>query len=327
MRESQGLSEALAFLRSGVRRFLLTSHARPDGDAIGSVLGLSFVLEQMGLESDIVLADPVPAVYRALPGVERIREATDVHNDESPVIVLECDSTQRTGLLGLDGRPLLNIDHHASGRRFGSANWIDPTASAVGVMIHQLAVAAGVRVTPEMASALYIAVLSDTNAFTNGATDAATLALAASLARDGADPAALARQVFANTESRLRLLGMALCNMQRSGRIAWTSISLEEMKQTGADLDECEGIVNYLISIPDVDSAVFLRELPTGRQFRLSLRSKGAVDVAEVAETFGGGGHRTASGCTLDGPLAHATRQILQRLESSFGVGVPATVW
>ena len=125
-----GLDHALAFLRSGAGRFLLTSHARPDGDAIGSVLGLSFVLEQMGLESDIVLADPIPSVYRRLPGVERVRMAAAVEPGPTPIVILECDSTARTGLAGLENRPLLNVDHHASGRNFGSVNWIDPAACA-----------------------------------------------------------------------------------------------------------------------------------------------------------------------------------------------------
>ena len=324
MTSTTGLAEALAFIRSGEPRFVLTSHARPDGDAVGSVLGLSGVLQGLGLESHLVLADPVPSVYRRLPGVERIQEASAVEAGSAPVIVLECDSTARTGLTGLDDRPLLNIDHHRSGRPFGAANWIDPDACAVGAMVYQLAVASGVAITPEIATCLYIAILSDTAAFTNGATTAATLELAATLARAGADPAVLARQIFANTESKLRLLGTALSKMGRAGRVAWTSVTLDEMGRAGADIEDCEGIVNYLISIPDVEAAVFLRELAGGTQLRLSLRSKGLVDVAAVAESFGGGGHRNASGCTLDGPLDHALNLVLRRIESGRPSDLPA---
>lgn len=324
MPSKQGLAEALAFLRSGERRFLLTSHARPDGDAVGSALGLACVLRAMGLESQIVLADPVPSAYRHLPGVETILETSVVDPGSTPAIVLECDSTTRTGLSGLDHRPLLNIDHHRSGRPFGTVNWIEPDACAVAAMVYELAVAAGVPITPDLATCLYIAVLSDTSAFTNGATDTVTLELAASLARAGAKPAELARQIFANTESRLKLLGAALGKMGRAGRVAWTSVTLEDMRSAGGDVEDCEGIVNYLVSILGVEAAIFLRELPGGAQFRLSLRSKGAVDVAEVAESLGGGGHRTASGCTLEGPFDHALGRVLSRIESTFGAGAPA---
>ena len=114
--------------------------------------------------------------------------------------------------------------------------------------------------------------------------------------------------------------------MGRAGRIAWTSVTVDDMRRASADVEDCEGIVNFLISILGVDSAVFMRELPGGEQFRLSLRSKGAVNVAEVAESFGGGGHRNASGCTLEGPLDHAIERVLNRIESSLRAELPAEV-
>ncbi len=318
---THGLEEVLHFLESGARHFVLTSHARPDGDAIGSVLAMGLILDQIGATSELVLADPIPAVYRTLPGVERILHAAVVPPGDAPVIVLECDSTARTGLAGLDHRVLVNIDHHSSGRAFGVINWIDPDACALGTMIYDLALAARVQITPALATSLYVAMLSDTAAFTNSATNAATLALAATLARAGADPAELARQIFfSNPESKVRLLGTALSKMSRSGPIAWTSVTLAEMAAASADAEDCEGIVNYLIGIVGVESAAFLRELPGGTSFRLSLRSKGAVDVARTAEHFGGGGHRTASGCTLEGPLELAASRIVAQLEAGLAV-------
>ena len=310
------LADVLEFLRTGERSCVVTSHARPDGDAVGSVLAMGFVLDQMGLAPEMVLADPVPSVYRSLPGADRIRHARSIAGGTGPVIVMECDSTSRTGLTGLDGRVILNIDHHASGRPFGTLNWIDPAACAVGAMVYELATAARIEITPELAICLYAAILSDTAAFTNSGTSASTLELAATLARHGADPAALAREIFATSESKLRLLGTALGKMSRVNRIAWTSVTLDEMTHVGADAEDCEGIVNYLIGIPGVQAAVFLRELPGNAQFRLSLRSKGTVDVSRVAERMGGGGHRAASGCTLDGPLARATERIVTSLEA-----------
>jgi phosphoesterase RecJ-like protein len=303
------------------QRFLITSHARPDGDAVGSVLGLAEILDQFGCEPVIVLADETPYVYRTLPGIDRIRLASDVRELEpdlaTPVILLECDGIPRSGLGGLEGRCLINIDHHASGREFGSLNWIDEDACAVAEMIYRIALAAEVRITPSMATCLYTAILSDTGAFTYSSTSAGTFALAHDLAAHGANPSQIARDIyFSNPESKIRLLGTALSNLQTDGPLAWSWVTTNDMDRAGAGAEDCEGVVNYLISIAGVESAVFLRELPSTDQYRLSIRSKGKVDVAQIAENFGGGGHRSASGCTLDGPLTEATEKILSQLRT-----------
>ena len=149
-------------------RFLLTSHSRPDGDAIGSALALAEVLDQLGCHVDVIFADPIPTTYRALPNLQRIHHtpsANDIDPDRStPAILLECDSIARTGLLGLESRTLINIDHHASGRPFASINWIDEHACAVAAMVYRIALAANVDITPSMATCLYAAILSDTGA-------------------------------------------------------------------------------------------------------------------------------------------------------------------
>jgi phosphoesterase RecJ-like protein len=303
------------------KRLLITSHARPDGDAVGSVLALAEILDQMGCEAIVVLADPVPFVYRTLPNLDRIRHASSANEVDpdvtTPVVVLECDGIARTGLLGLESRPLINIDHHASGRPFGMINWIDEHACAVAAMIYRLALAAGAEITPSMATCLYAAILSDTGGFTYASTDADTFALVHDLARRGASPGQIARDVyFSNPASKIRLLGAALSNLQCDGELAWSWVTSEEMDRVGAEAEDCEGVVNYLISIAGVESAVFLREVADASQFRLSIRSKGRLDVAQVAEYFGGGGHRSASGCTLDGPLGVATERILTQLRT-----------
>lgn len=302
-------------------RFILTSHARPDGDAIGSVLALAEILDQLGCQTDIVLADPIPLIYRTLPNIERIHHAPSV-SDIVPdpgvsAILLECDGIERTGLLGLDDRCLINIDHHASGRHFAYLNWIDEHACAVAEMVYRIAVAAKVQITPAMATCLYAAVLSDTGSFTYPSTNADTFELAHNLAEHGASPSEIARDLyFSNPESKIRLLAVALTNMKCDGPIAWSWVTDAEMERTGASVEDCEGVVNYLIGITGVESAVFLRELSHNGEFRLSIRSKGKIDVAQIAESFGGGGHRSASGCTLDGPLEVATERILAQLRT-----------
>jgi bifunctional oligoribonuclease and PAP phosphatase NrnA len=311
----------LEFFRSN-RRFLLTSHARPDGDAIGSVLALAEILDQMGCETDVVLADPIPFIYRTLPNINRIHHTPSANDIDptgttTPAILLECDGIARTGLLGLENRTLINIDHHASGRPFAALNWIDEHACAVAAMIYRIAIAAKVKITPAMATCLYTAIVSDTGSFTYSSTNAETFALAHDLAARGANPSQIARDIyFSNPASKIRLLGTALSNLQCDGPLAWSWVTNDEMDQVGAEAEDCEGVVNYLISIDGIESAVFLRELPTADQFRLSIRSKGKVDVAQIAEGFGGGGHRSASGCTLDGPLTEATDKILAQLRT-----------
>jgi phosphoesterase RecJ-like protein len=294
--------------------FLVSSHSRPDGDAIGSALGLMHLLESMGKRVTVAFADRIPTMYRCLPGVERIVSELplDLHD---VAILLECDSVQRTGFDSIDAGMLLNIDHHQSGRSFADFNWIDPEACAVGTMIYQLVVASGEELSPEMASCLYSAILTDTGSFTFACTDASTFGVAEHLLERGADSTGIAQSIyFSNPESKVRLLGKALSNVEIDGEVAWTFVTREDIVRANAIVEDCEGIVNFLIGILGVRAAAFLRELPSGECFRLNLRSKGTVDVAEVAERFGGGGHRNASGCTIDGSLEQVVPVLINEL-------------
>ncbi len=309
----------LDFLRAN-ERFVVCSHSRPDGDAVGSMLAMGMLLEQMGKHVDMVTADRVPAVYRGLPGADRIQTMIGVHGLYDAVVVLECDGLARTRLIGLEAYPQINIDHHASGRAYGTLNWIDRTACSVGELVHRLVAGAGCAVTPEMATCLYVTLLTDTGGFCYGGIEAATFALAGELTAAGADPVAIARDIyFAVPLAKMELLGRALATLRCEGGLAWLSVSDEDMRTTGASEEDCEGIVNYALSIEGVEAAIFLRELPEGR-FRLSLRSKGPrarVNVAAIAEQLGGGGHENAAGCTLEGPLNEAEQVILSAVRAA----------
>ncbi len=298
----------------GGHRFLVAAHARPDGDAIGSILACGLMLGQLGKHVDMVTRDRVPLIYRSLPGVDKIRQTDCVSGDYDAVILLECDGIERTGLRGLEGRFIINIDHHFSGKAFAGINWIENDACAVAAMVYQLAMLAGVTITPELATCLYIAVLTDTGSFCYAGTDARAFDIAADLVRRGADPVSIAQHVyFSNPTSKMRILGAALSNLHREGRLAWMWVSREDMLRAAAAEEDCEGLVNYAIGIAGVEVAVFLRELSDHR-IRLSMRSKGEINVASVAERFGGGGHSHASGCTLAGPLIEAASCILNHL-------------
>lgn len=299
------------------RHLIVTSHARPDGDAIGSVLAMGEMLRKLGCTTELVLADHAPAIYKTLPGIQQI-SFTGVVADttKAPAVLLECDGIERTGLKGLEGRELINMDHHVSSRNFGVLNWIDPAASAVAVLVYRLAVAAGVDITPSMATCMYAALLSDTGAFTYPNTTPESFAVAHDLSLRGADPGGVARNLyFCNPISKVRLLGKALDRLQISSSVAWSWVTIEDLRAANATPEECEGIVGNLIAIDGIGAAFFLREQEDGL-IRLSIRSKGDLNVAKVAESFSGGGHINASGCTLPGPVESAVQAVLSQLQA-----------
>ncbi|HZQ69997.1 MAG TPA: bifunctional oligoribonuclease/PAP phosphatase NrnA [Terriglobales bacterium] len=301
-------------------RFVLTSHARPDGDAVGSALACAQILRSMGKDAEVVLHDGVPRIYQPLPFADRVRQAEAVNGNYEAAIILECDSIQRTRLGGLENHFLISIDHHLSGRPFAHVNWIDPSAVATAEMVYKLAREARVTITPEIATCLYTAVLTDTGSFMFEGTNQHTFALARELVLAGADPAHCARNIyFGHSTAKMRLLGAALSNLHREGPLAWIWITQEQMDRFEAKEEDCEGLVNYALSIQDVEVAAFFRELPDKR-YRVSLRSKGQLNVASVAERFGGGGHQCASGCSLEGPLSVAVARVLAQLRGGNSV-------
>lgn len=311
--ESDPVASILDVIRQG-EKFLVCSHSRPDGDAVGSMLATGMLLQQLGKRADLVTADRIPAIYRDLPGADAIRTLMRVYGPYDAVILLECDSLERTRLRGLEPFFLVNIDHHATGREFAHINWIDRHAASVGEMVYRLVNKAGGTVTAAMATCLYTTILTDTGGFCYGATRASTFALAQKLTEAGADPVRIAQEVYFSTAtSKLLLLGAALSNLKREGRLAWLWVTHQDMVRTCAAEEDCEGIVNYAICIAGVEAAIFLRELPE-RRIRLSLRSKGRVNVSAIAAGLGGGGHENAAGVTLDGPISGALQEVLAAL-------------
>jgi phosphoesterase RecJ-like protein len=295
-------------------RFVLTSHARPDGDAIGSVLACCQILRKMGKQAEVVLNGSVPHIYRPLPFADAVIDAQSINGHYEAAILVECDSVKRANLPGLEQQFLINIDHHVSGKPFAHLNWIDPSACATAEMIYRLAHAAGVPLCPDVATCLYTAVLTDTGAFCFVATSERTFALAQELVRAGANPARIAQSVyFSYPIAKMRLLGAALSSLHRDGDLAWMAVNREQMERCGALDEDCEGLVNYALGVEGIEVAVFFRELADHR-WRVSLRSKGAVDVSHVAARFGGGGHFCASGCALEGPVSVAAERVLAQL-------------
>jgi bifunctional oligoribonuclease and PAP phosphatase NrnA len=296
------------------RRFLVTSHARPDGDAIGSTLALAQLLRKMGKSAEVVLRDSVPVIYKPLPQAENIIHSSQVNGDYDAAIILECDSIQRTRLHGLESHFLINIDHHVSSKPFAHVNWIDHTAVATAELVFRLAQAAQVKLTPEIATCLYTALLTDTGSFCYAGTNACTFELAKYLVEHGADPGKIAQSVyFSSPTSKMRLLGAALSRLERNGAVTWMSVTRQDMERCGALEEDCEGLVNYALGISGVEVAIFFREVAEER-IRVSIRSKGAVNVAQIAEKFGGGGHECAGGFSTEGPVREAAQRVLSEL-------------
>jgi bifunctional oligoribonuclease and PAP phosphatase NrnA len=297
------------------RHLVVTSHARPDGDAIGSALACGQILRLMGKQAYVVMHDGVPRIYQSLPFADRVIHAASVPPNDA-VILLECDSIKRTLLDGLENCFLISIDHHVSGRNFAQVNWIDSSVMATAELIYRMARLAGVPIQADVATCLYTALMTDTGSFMFEGTSEHTFALARELVLAGADPAHCARSIyFGHSTAKMRLLGAALSNLHRQGPLAWIWVTQEQMERFGAREEDCEGLVNYALSIGDVQVAAFFRELPD-RRWRISLRSKGELNVSAVAEHFGGGGHKCASGFSLDGPLTMAVARVVDRLQA-----------
>jgi phosphoesterase RecJ-like protein len=268
----------------------------------------------MGKQAHVVLSDDVPSIYRPLPYADTVLHDIDHVPQAEAAIILECDGVARTRLSGLERHYLINIDHHATARPFADVNWIDPNACATAEMIFRLAREAGVTISPDVATCLYTAVLTDTGSFCFNGTTERTFALAQELVRAGADPVKIAHSVYFSTQlSKMRLLGAALGSLHRDGSLAWMHVSHKTMERCESQEEDCEGLVNYALAIQGIEVALFFREQADGR-FRVSLRSKGSVDVAKVAESFGGGGHECASGCAIEGPLSVATERMIAQL-------------
>jgi phosphoesterase RecJ-like protein len=296
------------------QRWVVTSHARPDGDAVGSTLGSMHMLRSMGLQADAYLSDGVPAIYRGLPGAAEVSTGPVAALRYDGVLVLECDSFQRTELAGLDGLFSINIDHHETSAEFADRNYVVDNASSAAEIVYYLAQAAGVDITPEIATCLYTAVLTDTGSFCYVGTSAQTFAFAREMVLAGADPAAIAQQVyFSNPASKMRLLGRALASLHCEGPISWMLITESDMAASGATAADCEGLINWALGIQGIEATALFREV-AGGGYRVSLRSKGGIDVAHIAHGFGGGGHACASGHAIEGPFEAAREKVVGAL-------------
>ncbi|MFL6280502.1 MAG: DHH family phosphoesterase [Vicinamibacterales bacterium] len=306
------------------QRFLLTSHARPDGDSIGSQLAMAFALDALGKSVRIVNADPAPDHYQDFPGMERIEIATRASLDVEAVIVMECSDLSRAGIAGLEGEFLINIDHHAGNRLYGAVNWHDESAAACGEMVFDVIRELRVPLTLEIATHIYLAILTDTGSFHHSNITPRTFDICRQTVEAGVNPAAMARRVFdSNSFGKLKLIGALLDSMQLAdeGRLAILYMDDAMLSACGCTHNDTEGLINLPLTAREIQAVVFFKVGHIG-DVRVSMRSKYDVDVRAVAGQFGGGGHKNAAGFTVTEPLDQVRPRIVQLLIDAIAHGL-----
>ena len=285
------------------QRFVLSSHVRPDGDAIGSQLAMAFALWQLGKEVRLVNCDQAPAPMMVFPGVSRIEVAGRIDDPGDAVIVMECGDLTRTGVDGFERGFVINIDHHLGNSNYGALNWFDGTAAACGEMVFELIAELGVPLTPDIATHIYVAILTDTGSFHYSSISPRTFDICRQCVEAGIDPPAIAGAIFdSNSLGRLKLFGAVLSKMDldATGRVATVYVDQALAQECGGTYEDTEGIVNLPLTVKEIEAVAFFKEAGPD-DWRVSMRSKGEIDVNAVAKEFGGGGHKNASGCSARG--------------------------
>ena len=306
------------------QRFLLTSHARPDGDSIGSQLAMAFALQALGKQVRIVNADPAPEHYQEFPGMDRIEISATASADVDAVIVMECSDLTRTGVTGLENQFLINIDHHAGNRMYGAINWHDESAAACGEMVFEVIRELGVPLTLEIATHIYLAILTDTGSFHHSNITPRTFDICRQTVEAGVNPATMARRVFdSNSFGKLKLIGALLDSMELvdHGRLAVLYMDDAMLHACNCTNNDTEGLINLPLTAREIQAVVFFKVGPRA-EVRVSLRSKYDVDVRQVAAAFGGGGHKNAAGFTVAGSLDEVRPRIVDLLVQAIAQGL-----
>jgi phosphoesterase RecJ-like protein len=298
------------------QRFVVSSHERPDGDAIGSAMAMALALAAIGKQADVVMDARPPVFLQPFPGVDRIQVTKAVTASYDAALIMECSSLDRTGVAGLDRSPVINIDHHPGNTQYGALNWIDESAAACGELVFTLVEALGAPLTPEIATHIYLAVLTDTGSFRFSHITPRTFEIARHCVAAGANPQWIAGTHYdSSTIGRVRIFGSVLNAMQldASRRVAVLTITQAGAAAAGGTYDDTDGLINFPLSVKDIQAVVFFKEAGPD-DWRVSMRSKGTVDVGAVARAHGGGGHTNAAGCSARGDLVTLQQAFLARL-------------
>jgi len=301
------------------RSFLITTHESPDGDAIGSSLALACYLRQLGKDVTVYLCDSLPELYAFLPQAETVVHSIPPRTYDI-CFVLDVGEFRRAGkeITAFQGvGKFINVDHHLHCENFGAINLIDPTASATGALIYRIIKAAGDEIDLDPALCIYTAIITDTGSFRYSNANPEAFAIAGEMVARGVNTWAVAEKLYeSQPKKRLELLALALATLvvAKPGHCASIAVTLDMYEKTGAGPELTDGFINYPRSIGGVEVALFFREVNPGL-FKVGFRSKGKVNVAELAAAFGGGGHHNAAGCSIYGTLDLVKEQVFTHLQ------------
>jgi len=295
--------------------FFIATHINPEGDALGSSIALSMALETLGKKTVVYDRDGVPDFYRFLPGHERvILSPVAVETATLNLLLLDCNTPERAGIEALEFRSSAVIDHHETEKEFGDIKWVEPHAAATGMMIFSLIKELQTPITKEIALNLYTALAIDTGTFRYATTTAEVLKVASELVEAGARPSLVSNNLHETwSEQRFRLLIMSLNTLEIRENIAFTAVTNEMFQQTGTSAEDTENFSGFPRMMEHIAISAFFRQL-IDNEWKVSLRSKGNVNVAQIAALFGGGGHKNAAGFKINGSLETAKEKLLRHV-------------
>lgn len=296
-------SDLLQFLEKE-NDFIIATHINPDGDALGSALALMFALESKGKKVTVFDRDKVPDFYQFLPGQEKIiNNLIETDAASKNIILVDCNNLERTGLENFKFRKSCVIDHHETENNFGDIKWIAPDVAATGILIFHILKQMSVGLSPEIAVNLYTAIVIDTGAFRYANTNADVLRISADLIDAGANPAYVSNNLYEMwTDKRFKLLIKVLNTLEIRNEIALTFVTKQMFEETETSPDDTENFANFPRMMGNIKVSVLLRQLDD-ETWKISLRSKGDINVAKVAVLFSGGGHKNAAGCKIEGTI------------------------
>ncbi|NQV04002.1 MAG: bifunctional oligoribonuclease/PAP phosphatase NrnA [Candidatus Omnitrophica bacterium] len=302
-------------------RFLISAHINPEGDAIGSELAVASLLKRLGKKVIILNENPVPYILRFMKGADDILKDPPRNLDFQAAIILDCPSMSRLGNVlphVSKDKIVFNIDHHVSNEDFGKYNWVDADTSSTGEMIFELFKALKLKIMYDEAVAMYVAIMTDTGSFRYTNTSSRTHVIASELIEIGVRPYEIYSRIYETTTIQdTNLLAEALQTLKVTddGKVSWLWVTKEMLKKTKASLEGTENVVNFARAIEGAEIAVLFRETGTENRIKVSFRSKGKVDVNKLAAFFDGGGHATASGCTVFGKMEDVEKKVIAKAQ------------
>lgn len=301
------------------RTIFLATHINPDGDAIGSLISLGLGLQQNGKRVYFYNGSPIPAVYRFLPGVELVRQTLPPKHEWDTAVILDCGDIERIGeaadIVRLSPQ-IINIDHHVTNTGFGHYCLVEPTACSSTEIVYRLLKQMHIEIDEAIATSIYTGILTDTGSFRFANTNSAAYVICAEMVKCGVDPYTVAQHVYGTYSlGRIKLLNMALDSIEISpnGKLSLMTVTHDMFAETDTNPEDVDGMINYAKRIEDVRVAALIMENANGadqKRFHVSLRSDGSVDVAEIAASFGGGGHFNAAGFGVESSLKDLKKTI-----------------